>query len=43
VRETGLWRLVIEITQPLKAVDLSAYLQHNSEPASERWAFTWQP
>lgn len=43
IRETGVWRLVMEITQPRRAVDLQAVLHLGSETASERWTFTWQP
>ncbi|MCW5558493.1 MAG: glucan biosynthesis protein [Verrucomicrobiae bacterium] len=45
VRETGLWRLVIEITQPelLLAMDLNAVLHLDHKISSERWTFTWQP
>ena len=43
IRETGLWRLVIEVTEPLQAVDLEAVLTLESETVSERWTYTWQP
>jgi glucans biosynthesis protein len=39
----GTWRLVIEITEPRKAVDLRAFLKHRGEPATETWNYTWQP
>jgi glucans biosynthesis protein len=37
------WRLVIEIADPRKAVDLRAYLKRGNQPITETWTFTWQP
>jgi glucans biosynthesis protein len=39
----GTWRLVIEITEPTKAVDLRAFLKHRGQPVTETWNYTWQP
>jgi len=39
----GTWRLVIEIADPRKAVDLRAFLMRGGEPITEPWTFTWQP
>jgi glucans biosynthesis protein len=39
----GTWRLVLEISQPTKVVDLSAKLTRNRQPVSETWTYTWQP
>jgi glucans biosynthesis protein len=39
----GSWRLVIEIADPGKAVDLRAFLMRGEEPITETWTFTWQP
>ncbi len=43
VKETGVWRLVVEITPPSKAIDLQGTLYSDRKEASETWAFTWQP
>lgn len=38
------WRLVVEITHPARAVDLSAYLSSGKDqPVTETWNYTWQP
>ena len=37
------WRLVIEIADPGKAVDLRASLKRQGQPVTETWTFTWQP
>jgi glucans biosynthesis protein len=37
------WRLVIEIADPGKAVDLRACLKRRGQPVTETWTFTWQP
>jgi glucans biosynthesis protein len=37
------WRLVIEIADPGKAVDLRACLKRRGQPITETWTFTWQP
>lgn len=39
----GTWRLVLEFTNPTKAVDLRALLTRRGQPATETWTFTWQP
>ena len=39
----GTWRLVIEIAEPRKAVDLRAYLKRREQRITEVWTFTWQP
>ncbi len=39
----GTCRLVIEITQPTAAVDLTAVLMANGRRVSETWNYTWQP
>jgi len=39
----GTWRLVVEITQPTKAVDLDARLMYHDRPITETWTYTWQP
>ena len=36
-------RLVIEITRPAKAVDLSGCLKRGENQLTEFWNFTWQP
>lgn len=43
VEESQSWRLVIETTQPTRAVDLQAVLRIDRETISEYWNFTWQP
>jgi glucans biosynthesis protein len=37
------WRLVVEIAEPSRAVDLRAFLARDNEPITETWSFTWQP
>jgi glucans biosynthesis protein len=39
----GTWRLVLEFTGPMKAVDLSAVLKRAGRPVTETWAYTFQP
>lgn len=39
----GTWRLVLEFTNPAKAVDLRALLKWRGQPVTETWTFTWQP
>ncbi len=39
----GAWRMVLEIEDPGRAVDLKARLIHRGKPVTETWTFTWQP
>lgn len=41
--ENHTWRLVIEIADPGKAVDLEACLMRDDVAVTETWTFTWQP
>jgi glucans biosynthesis protein len=46
IRKNGInqtWRLVLEIVEPDKAADLSAFLVKDGRPITEKWTFTWQP
>jgi periplasmic glucans biosynthesis protein len=37
------WRLVIEIVEPSRAVNLRAALKRGDQRITESWNFTWQP
>ena len=39
----GTLRLVLEISEPAKAVDLRACLTERHRPITETWSYTWQP